>query len=268
MNTTNRWAWIKPCAITILPLGACNAPASAPTATPVPPTATSAPTATPVPPTETPDPREVWDYVALGSVNFNKEYPDLYAAHIEVDLGVKVVQQNRRRLLQSPGDLLQFLRDSEVLREEISEAEVVTVWPGSEDMFTALTSGYVDCAPLIEPFERALDALIAEILALREDEDIIVRLLDHYIWVNRLKEAGRLDEKKVCHEAINKAIHDVGARHGVPVAPVAEAFNGPTGTEDPGDKGYLGYDGWRLSEEGDGVVADLLRELGYESIVP
>ena len=33
----------------------------------------------------------VWDYVVLGSVNYNKKYPGLYAAHIVADLGVKVV---------------------------------------------------------------------------------------------------------------------------------------------------------------------------------
>jgi hypothetical protein len=145
---------------------------------------------------------------------------------------------------------------------------VVTLWPGGEDDFTALTSRYVDCEPEVEAFEEELDAVVAEVLALSEDGDTIVRPLDHYLCVKPLEKAGLLDEKRPCHEAINELIHDVGVRHGIPVAPVADAFNGQYGLEDPREKGYLGHDGYRVSDEGDALVADLLRDLGYEPTVP
>jgi hypothetical protein len=210
----------------------------------------------------------VWDYVALGSVNCGNTYPELYAAHNEADLGVRVVLHNRCRLLKSPGELVQVYRSSEAMQAEISEAEVVTLWPGGEDDFTALTSKSVDCEPEVEAFEEELDAVIVEIPALRENGDTIVRLRDHYLWVNSLTKRGVLDEKKDCHEAINELIHEVGSRHGICVAGVSEAFNGPSGLEDPGEKGYLGYDGYRVSPDGDAVLAELLRELGYEPTVP
>jgi hypothetical protein len=52
----------------------------------------------------------VWDYVVLGSVNYNEMYADSYGAHIVADPGVRVVLHNRRRLLRSPGELVQLLR--------------------------------------------------------------------------------------------------------------------------------------------------------------
>jgi hypothetical protein len=111
---------------------------------------------------------------------------------------------------------------------------VVTLWPGGEDDFIPLTSKPVDCAPDVEAFGEGLDAVIVEILALSEDGDTIVRLLDHCLWVKPLEKAGLFGEKRVCLEAINEVMHVVGSRHGILVATVAEAFNGPSGLENPG----------------------------------
>jgi lysophospholipase L1-like esterase len=49
---------------------------------------------------------------------------------------------------------------------------------------------------------------------------------------------------------------------------VYDAFNGPNHDQDPRDKGYIGSDGMHTNETGQDIIADLLRELGYEYSVP
>jgi lysophospholipase L1-like esterase len=51
------------------------------------------------------------------------------------------------------------------------------------------------------------------------------------------------------------------------VGAVAEAWNGPNRDEDPNDKGYT-WDGIHPNEKGAAVIANALRELGYEPVVP
>jgi hypothetical protein len=45
-------------------------------------------------------------------------------------------------------------------------------------------------------------------------------------------------------------------------------FNGLDGNESPEDKGYLYDDGFFVSNDGDEVIASLLRDLGYDPIMP
>lgn len=206
--------------------------------------------------------------MALGSVNYIRPYPDLYAAHIKEDLGITVNVQDHRILLSLTGNLVEMLQADEALQAAVRGAEVIIVWAGGEDIFQALDRGDVDCEPVIDAYGEDLNALMAEILALRDDEKTIIRLLNHYIWVKRLKQFDMFEEKGACLEAVNQQIHQVGSQYGIPVAPVWETFNGPTGQEDPGEKGYLGPDGYRLSPEGDAMVAELLRELGYDFTNP
>jgi hypothetical protein len=49
---------------------------------------------------------------------------------------------------------------------------------------------------------------------------------------------------------------------------VYDAFNGIEHHEDPRAKGYIASDGMHTSEEGRQVIADLLRQVGYEPVDP
>jgi hypothetical protein len=46
------------------------------------------------------------------------------------------------------------------------------------------------------------------------------------------------------------------------------AFNGPDLDEDPSDKGYLYGGGQHPNQEGIALMAELIRELGYEPLAP
>jgi hypothetical protein len=52
------------------------------------------------------------------------------------------------------------------------------------------------------------------------------------------------------------------------VADVYKAFNGDSGDTDPGDAGLLAFDRYHPGPVGHAVIANLLRALGYQAIVP
>ena len=55
---------------------------------------------------------------------------------------------------------------------------------------------------------------------------------------------------------------------GVPIANAFDAWNGIDHNEDPVEKGFTQEDDIHPNELGARVIAQLLRELGYEPIVP
>jgi lysophospholipase L1-like esterase len=254
--------------LTVLLLFACGKPQPTPTHTPVPPTVTA-----------TSAPEDLtWDYVALGDsiVALPGNYADFYAAHIEADLGVEVRLHNAGVSGQTSTQLLQVLRLTQELRDAISEAEVVTLVIGSNDLNFLLLSSYRggncggednrDCLrDALEAFRVNYDAIITELFTLCSSETIIRTMTYHYgslgLW-------GFDEDLQPFYGPLNDHIIQASSENDIPVALVHVAFNGPDGDEDPGDKGYLASDGLHTSELGAEVIADLHRELGYEYTCP
>ncbi len=260
--------------VLVLLAGACSPPGT-PAATPTEATPTMAATAT------VPEEVTSWDYVALGDSTVpGRSYVVYYAAHIEADLGVKVTVHNWGRSGQMSAGLLALLRNNQELRNAISEAEVVTFVIGANDLQSALSlyrtgaCGGADnldcCRERLTSFRANFDAIIAEILSLRNTTDTIIRTMDYgYPWVNRDKELGIYEDLKPCFvEAFSEHIVQAASEHNIPVVQVYLAFNGPNGDEDPADKGYIGADGVHYSAAGHALIADLHRELGYEPLGP
>ena len=283
--------------LVMLLLVACGAPQPAPTPTPVPPTATPIPptprpvppTNTPVPPTPTTAPTEElteWDLFFISdSSGFGAG--ELYAEHIERDLGVTVRLHDLALGALSAGRVLRALRGEpeynavlQKLPTLVREAEAAVVVfcanAGDSVSQTHPILGCVsplpyvgDCSPqTFEQYRADLEAVYEQILTLRSDAPTIIRAHDAYHTIySRYRESG-YDECVRCWENYNEAIHQAAAARNVPIAHVYDAFNGPNHDEDPRDKGYIGPGGEDISEAGQKVIADLLRELGYEPLSP
>jgi hypothetical protein len=223
--------------------------------------------------------RKEWDLVIFGSSQA-WGIGELYAAYIEEDLGVKVTVHDEIAGSQTAYGLLKNLRELERLRELVSEAEVVT-FQGSHTASISETNPFdYDCAFAwefyvvncsIETFDKYiadLEAIIEEILSLRDGSPTIIRAMDYYCPIySEFKEQGIYEECSQCWENSNIAIHQAAAAYNVPVARVYDAFNGPNHDEDPHDKGYLLIDG-HTNEQGQKVIARLFHELGYEPVNP
>ena len=195
-------------------LAACSPPAA-----PVPPTPAPTPTNTPLPPTATvalPEPGAEWDYVALGASQV-WGFPRKYAAHIEADLGVKVTVHDRTVDSQRSTGLLRALRNSQELRSDIREAEVVTFYIPPEYLRTSLHSYYDgscggedshDCfREGLTLYKADVDAILAEILSLTSTSDTLIRPMTFYDpLVNKHKELGIFEDVTPYVKAFNEYV--------------------------------------------------------------
>ena len=221
----------------------------------------------------------VWDYVALGDFEVSRlvSYVDPYAAHIEDDLGVKVRLEKRWGVEgMTSGQLLLRLRSSQMLRDHISEAEVVTLVIGFNDVGLQLIGPYKrgDCGgednrdcirDALESFRVNYDAIIAELFTLCSSKTIIRTMTNYY---GNLRYWSFKEDLRPFIEPLNDHTVQAASENNIPVALAHLAFNGPDGDEDPADKGYLASDGVHASELGAAVIADLHQELGYEYTCP
>jgi hypothetical protein len=227
------------------------------------------PTATPAPIT--------WDYVVLGD-SIASTFPRHYADHIEADLGVEVAVHYRNRASQGSTSMLRSLRDHEELRSDIREAEVLTFyvsvkhiqWPTTE--YRAGTCGGPDNQDCLREALALLkadtDAILAEILSLRSTDDTIIRAMTYYNpRVSAFSQDGSFEDLNSYWVAHNEYLIQAASEHNIPVARVDLAFNGPNLDEDPSDKGYVS-DGTHPNPEGAALIAEVIRELGYEPLAP
>jgi hypothetical protein len=245
-------------------LGGCAGAQAEPTPAPVQPTATPAPI--------------TWDFVALGDSNAIM-FANRYAKHIEADLGVKVTLHNWCMGSQSSTEMLSVLRDNQDLRNDLREAEVVTFLVSPRHLksphydYVHGTCGGPDNQHCLREaltlYKKDVDAIIAEMLSLRSTSDTIICSMTYYNWlVNDWKERGYFDDLNPYWVACNEYFAQAASENNIPVARVDLAFNGPDLDEDPSDKGYLLDDGQHPNQEGIALMAELVRELGYDPLAP
>jgi lysophospholipase L1-like esterase len=169
--------------------------------------------------------------------------------------------------------VLSQLRDNKLLRLQVSQAEVVMYRGNPLNYVMRIGTGSdndkYDCSPqAVSAYKAEHKAVIAEIFSLRKGLPTIIRVYNLQTpWYRLWKEWGKYDEYRGCVAAFNAAIQQAAQEHGVPMADVHLAFNGPNDDEDPNDKGYL-YDGVHENDMGSKVMADVFRKLGYAYIIP
>jgi len=221
---------------------------------------------------ETPDNRIEWLHVALGDSEAfccgARSYPQYYDEYIEQDLNVKVKLRNLSIGDQTTGELLLMLGQEDV-RNLIREAQIVTLVIMMDDIYPCREG---DTACIDEKLTIAkvnYIAIIEEILSLTRSGETIIRTqtFDNP-FVNKWKEQGIFEERKLTIFRLNQQIIDVANLYNIPVARVDLDFNGPNGDQDPGDKGYIAGDGMHNNDAGVRRMAELLRELGYGPLVP
>ena len=177
---------------------------------------------------------------------------------------------------QPVSGLLENIRNDERLREDIKNAEIITIGVGCSDMFNEIllyiAHGLNDQSrpsEELDKFRESYESMLTELLSLTSPTDTIIRTMDfYYPYVGRDQQQGIYDQTKRYWQEFNKCIIQIARNHGVPVANVFEAFHGPQGNDDPAEKGYLAWDGKHPSEEGMKVIAEEFRKLGYEYASP
>jgi len=201
-------------------------------------------------------------------------YVPRYATYLNTDTGATVTTLN----LGIPGwkssDLLNALQNDPAFRSQVSDADVVT-WDiggndlsGPHDSFVANTCGGTDnqdcLRSAVSTFETNWDAIVVELLKLRDPGKTILRTMDIYNpYVAADMQAGRFTTIEPYLEQVNNHIHDNAKANNIPVAEVHTAFNGADGTQDPVALGLIAADGFHPNDAGHKVIVDQLRALAY-----
>jgi|BarGraNGADG00212_1021973.scaffolds.fasta_scaffold40555_1 hypothetical protein len=119
-------------------------------------------------------------------------------------------------------------------------------------------------------YEADLEAIFDEIFALGDGRPVVLRTYDSYLPWGPLKTWETCDQLRVCAACFGEvadAIHRAAAKRGVPVAGYSAAFSGPEHVQ-PLPSAWVRGDGVHPSESGAEAPADMMADLGYETVAP
>jgi lysophospholipase L1-like esterase len=220
-----------------------------------------------------------WQYAAMGDslaagALAQEGYVPRYATYVNIDTGSNVTTLNMGIPGWHSGDLLNALQNDPIFRNQVSGAELVTWDIGGNDLanahdrFVQKTCGGLDnqdcLRSAVSTFEPNWDAIVAEVLKLRDPSKTILRTMDIYNpYVASDMKAGIFTITEPYLDEVNSHIHANAQANGIPVAAVHQAFNGADGTQDPGTLGLIAGDGFHPNDAGHKVIADQLRTLAY-----
>jgi lysophospholipase L1-like esterase len=206
-----------------------------------------------------------------------QSYAEIYAEYVEQDLGVAVRVHHWARNGQRASELLTALQEDQELRDDIREAEVITIWTGFNDVAPAIgvKPGGGVCGPWQEldldcvgervaGLNASIDAIIAELLDLCDPDETLILFADvGNPLAEQWREMGLLDELKgpVMEEWIGH-IADACEETGISVVHTYRVLNGAEGGGGVGPE-LMQDDGLHLNSAGHGLLADLHRQVGY-----
>ncbi len=221
-----------------------------------------------------------WQYTALGDslavgvLDSQGGYVRRYRNDIATDTGKTVSLIDLGVNGAHSGDLLNSLKNDPRFQNDVSSSQVVTWDIGGDDVLHAINlfqngqcggADNLDCVrAAVSSFMSNWDAVVQQILKLRDKNNTIIRTMDIYNpFVARLMIQGTFNTLEPFLDQVNQHIAASAKANGIPMAHVHLAFNGPNGDEDPIAKGLITVDGIHPNDNGHKVIADAFRALGY-----
>ena len=222
--------------------------------------------------------------MALGASAL-RGYVPLYEDHIEADNAGVIIDLENNAVSGATSDVvLASLLFDPAVRSDVAEAKVITVNVGGNDLRAARdiyrdqTCGGADnqncIREAVEDFTDNWTAIINAIQSLREDDSVVRSMDVYYPYVNEDLATdswagdGTTNDFQVFKpyvDEVNQHIASVLFDNQINFAHIYLVFNGPNGTVDPADKGFISLDGFHPNGSGHRVIADQLRQLGYKS---
>lgn len=226
-----------------------------------------------------------WHYVAFGDSTVfyprgtSSPAPGMiyqYAEMLEEDLGVDIVLNSFASGSGGAAELIDRLQSSDALQEALEGADVVTLQIPAHNLEPSMRlyasdpqscggEDNQDCLrEAFDQFKRDTETIFAEVTDLCDPSEVLIRARDTYLFnVTSLKESGDFDMHNRYWRDAQEHVHTVADQYGIPVAHAYDEFMGSEGTDDPADKGWM-MDPYHPNEQGAQVMAQLMRELGYE----
>jgi lysophospholipase L1-like esterase len=236
----------------------------------------------------------LWTYTGLGdSLAFGafalpgQGYVPRYAGYLQTDLSRPIFLFPLGIPGWTSSELLHALRTNSLFRSSVFLSNVVTWNVGGNDLNSA-RNRYKDknCGgadnqqcfrDAVSTFKANWTGIIDEIFALRRFRKTVIRTMDIYnpfvredlasdTWPG---DAGNdFQAVNAYLDEVNAFIASTAMERKIAFAPVHLAFNGPNGTDDPGDKGLLAFDHFHPNTVGHILIAQLLRGVGYSQTTP
>ncbi|HZT05398.1 MAG TPA: SGNH/GDSL hydrolase family protein [Chloroflexota bacterium] len=227
-------------------------------------------------------------YAALGDsiaagVGARAGYPQLYRASLEDQLGVSVQLIDFSRGGATSSDLVAALTTNQAVRDAVAHAQVISWNIGGNDLLAARAAYRAErCGgddnqaclqTTVDRFEQNWDRSLDEIVALTSGHAAVAITMDIYDPYVRLDASAAsagagsdLDVFVPYLDEVNQHIATTSAGRGVDVASVREAFNGPSGRDDPAAKRLIAADLLHPNETGQKMIADLLMDAGSSDV--
>lgn len=220
-----------------------------------------------------------WEYVSLGS-SFTgwASWPETYASFIEEDLGVNVTYYDRTIDRAHSDAVLELIRTDEELRGLLGNAEVITIGAVFSEwetpVMTYAKGGDCGGADNQDCLRDALSGTVArteaifdELVALRGPDDALISAFKVGTWLVELfcewdSECWRVLAGYFID--LFDSIERIATERDIRVVNALDALHAPGVYEAAMNQDYLVSDRVHLSEEGSAIVANLLRDLGYE----
>jgi len=194
--------------------------------------------------------------------------------------GVDVDLRNRTVANDSSAALLERMRTNERFRQDLAEADVVTMLVPFDGwavpwQTVAGVGGYdpADCGgddgqqclrDILTEYEANTEAIFTELMSLIDPSETLVRGMDAYlVHVGDFAAGGTLDEVAPYWVKAQQFVRDTAVSHGIPVARLLNAFNGPDGTNDPMASGLVSSDAIHPTADGASLITKLVSDLGY-----
>ena len=221
-----------------------------------------------------------WQYTALGDslavgvLDSQGGYVRRYDTYITTDTGVTISLTDLGVNGAHSADLLKSLENDPNFRTRVSSSQVVTWDIGGDDLLHAINlfrngqcggADNQDCLrSAVAGFIPNWDAIVQQILSLRDQSSTIIRTMDIYNpFVAELMVDGTFSTAEPYLDQVNQHIASSAKANGIPMAQVHLAFNGPNGDLDPVANGLIALDGIHPNDNGHKVIAEGLRALGY-----
>ncbi len=275
-------------AVAMLGVGACangsDTGDSGPTATTVATTTTTvSPTTTTQQPTTSAQPsHDPLVYVVMGNSLLFSTPAVMYAYRdiLKEDLAVEVDMRDHTVGGQATHDFLSQLQTNDRLRRDLAEADVILFlipndeWKepcntiigeegrnpadcGGDDGLQCLRSATANYNAMVE-------LVFVELTTLADPSETVIRVMDFYQFTPGEDDEAAVETLMPLWRESQRYVERAAARYGIPVAQVFDEFMGPDGTDIPEQKGLVSADGVHTTAHGTELIAQMIRELGYE----
>ena len=212
-----------------------------------------------------------------GSDSFNARY----AAMLEADFGVDVEVRPHTVGGQRTDDFLEQLRTDDRLREDLGEADVVTLLIPNDEWAEPFSTAAgaegrdpSDCGgddhqqclrDVIDSYKQQVDLIFDELTAIVDPAETLIRVQDFYQFMTNVTTPEAFDLTYPYWREGQEYVEQVAGQHGIPVAQVFDDFMGTDGLYiDLVADGLVEPDGLHPTAKGAGRMATLVHDLGYD----